>query len=48
MHIQPQENLQPDFHEDMKVIILGTGTPRAFYGRAKPAVAVLAGHKVFW
>jgi ribonuclease Z len=47
MHIQPQENLQPEFHEDMKVILLGTGSPRAFYGRAKPAVAVLAGHKVF-
>jgi ribonuclease Z len=47
MHIQPQENLQPEYHEDMKVILLGTGSPRAFYGRAKPAVAVLAGHKVF-
>jgi len=47
MKIQPQENLQPEFHEHLKVILLGTGSPRAFYGRAKPAVAVLAGHKVF-
>ncbi|OXM83445.1 MBL fold metallo-hydrolase [Paenibacillus rigui] len=47
MQIQPQENLQPEFHEHLKVILLGTGSPRAFYGRAKPAVAVLAGHKTF-
>ncbi|WP_079911875.1 MBL fold metallo-hydrolase [Paenibacillus sp. 32352] len=47
MYIQPQLNLQPDFHEHMKVILLGTGSPRAFYGRAKSGVAVLAGHKTF-
>lgn len=47
MYIQPQENLQPEFHEDIKVILLGTGSPRAYYGRSKPSVAVLAGHKVF-
>ncbi|MGG1554950.1 MBL fold metallo-hydrolase [Paenibacillus ferrarius] len=45
MFIQPQENLLPDFHEHIKVVILGTGTPRAFYGRAKAGVAVLAGDK---
>ncbi len=47
MLIQPQENLQPEFHEHLKVILLGTGSPRAFYGRAKPGVAVLAGNKTF-
>ncbi|WP_261807799.1 MBL fold metallo-hydrolase [Paenibacillus sp. N3.4] len=47
MFIQPQENLLPDFHEHLKVVILGTGTPRAFYGRAKAGVAVLAGDKAF-
>ncbi|RTE05652.1 MBL fold metallo-hydrolase [Paenibacillus whitsoniae] len=45
LFIQPQENLLPDFHEHIKVVILGTGTPRAFYGRAKAGVAVLAGDK---
>jgi len=47
MFIQPQDNVLPDYHENMKVILLGTGTPRAYYGRAKPGVAVLAGDKVF-
>ncbi|MEW9700475.1 MBL fold metallo-hydrolase [Paenibacillus sp. SI8] len=47
MHIQPQENLLPDYHENLKIAILGTGTPRAFYGRAKAGVAVLAGDKTF-
>lgn len=47
MYIQPQENLQPEFNEQMKVILLGTGSPRVFYGRAKPGVVVLAGHKTF-
>lgn len=47
MHIQPQEKLLPDFHEHIKVVILGTGTPRAFYGRAKAGVAILAGDKAF-
>jgi ribonuclease Z len=47
MQIQTQEKLQADFHENLKVILLGTGTPRAFYGRAKSGVAVLAGNKVF-
>lgn len=47
MYIQPQENLLPDYHEHIKVVILGTGTPRAFYGRAKAGVAILAGDKAF-
>ncbi|MNH99579.1 Ribonuclease Z [compost metagenome] len=47
MQIQPQEKLLPDFHEHLKVILLGTGTPRSFYGRAKSGVAVLAGNKTF-
>ncbi|TBL81025.1 MBL fold metallo-hydrolase [Paenibacillus thalictri] len=47
MYIQPQEHLVPEFHEHLKVILLGTGSPRAFYGRAKPGVIVLAGHKTF-
>ncbi|KIL40420.1 ribonuclease Z [Gordoniibacillus kamchatkensis] len=47
MHIQPQENVLPDYHEHLKVILLGTGSPRAFYARAKPGVVVLAGSKVF-
>ncbi|MEI7026493.1 MBL fold metallo-hydrolase [Paenibacillus sp. y28] len=47
MYIQFQKHLQPEFHGDLKVILLGTGTPRAFYGRAKPGVIVLAGHQAF-
>ncbi|BBH23021.1 ribonuclease Z [Paenibacillus baekrokdamisoli] len=47
MYIQPQHNLQPEFHEQLTVILLGTGSPRAFYGRAKPSVVVLAGNKTF-
>ncbi|OCT14833.1 ribonuclease Z [Paenibacillus pectinilyticus] len=47
MQIQTQEKLLPAFHEHLKVILLGTGTPRAFYGRAKAGVAVLAGDKAF-
>lgn len=47
MLIQEQENLLPDFQENLKVILLGTGTPRAFYGRAKSGVVVLAGAKAF-
>jgi ribonuclease Z len=47
MRVQPQENLVPEFHEHLKVILLGTGSPRAFYGRAKPGVIVLAGGKTF-
>jgi len=47
MHIQPQERLLPDYHDSLKVVILGTGTPRAFYGRAKAGVAVLAKDKTF-
>jgi len=47
MYIQPQENVLPDFHEHLKVILLGTGSPRAFYGRAKPGVVVLARNKTF-
>lgn len=47
MQIQKQHKLVPDFHENLKVILLGTGTPRAFSGRAKSGVAVLAGHKAF-
>ncbi|WP_189007971.1 MBL fold metallo-hydrolase [Paenibacillus marchantiophytorum] len=45
--MQPQDNLLPDFHEHIKAVILGTGTPRAFYGRAKAGVAILAGDKTF-
>jgi ribonuclease Z len=47
MFIQAQENLLPDFHENLKLILLGTGTPRSFYGRAKSAAVVLAGSKTF-
>ncbi|NEW06346.1 MBL fold metallo-hydrolase [Paenibacillus sp. SYP-B3998] len=47
MQIQRQENVLPDIHEYLKIVILGTGTPRAFYGRAKAGVAVLAGDKTF-
>lgn len=47
MQIQTQDKLLPDFHENLKVILLGTGTPRAFSGRAKSGVAVLAGSKAF-
>lgn len=46
-HIQPHDHVLPDFHEHLKVILLGTGSPRAFYGRAKPGVVVLAGFKTF-
>ncbi|WP_276356466.1 MBL fold metallo-hydrolase [Cohnella caldifontis] len=47
MFIQPQENVRSDFHPDLTVILLGTGSPRAFYGRAKPGAVVLAGDKAF-
>lgn len=47
MYIQPQAHLLPDYHDQLKVVLLGTGSPRAFYGRAKPSVAVLAGSKAF-
>lgn len=47
MQIQPQENLLPNYHDQLKIVILGTGTPRAFYGRAKAGVAVLAGDRTF-
>lgn len=45
--IQGQDKLLPEYHADMKVVLLGTGSPRAVYGVSKPGVAVLAGHKVF-
>ncbi|ULO05234.1 MBL fold metallo-hydrolase [Paenibacillus sp. 19GGS1-52] len=47
MQIQDQHKQLPDFHEHLKVILLGTGTPRAFQGRAKAGVVVLAGDKTF-
>jgi ribonuclease Z len=47
MFIQPQGKLVPDFHEHLKVILLGTGTPRSFYGRSKSAAVVFAGSKTF-
>jgi ribonuclease Z len=47
MYIQPQMNLRPDYHPDLTVVLLGTGSPRAFYGRAKPGAVVLAGDKAF-
>jgi ribonuclease Z len=47
MHIQTQDKLLPDFHDHMKVVLLGTGTPRAFAGRAKAGVVVLAADKAF-
>ncbi|MBP1993642.1 MBL fold metallo-hydrolase [Paenibacillus eucommiae] len=46
-YIQGQEKFVPDFHEHLKVILLGTGSPRAVYGVAKPGAVVLAGNKVF-
>jgi len=45
--IQGQEKLLPDYHEHLKVVLLGTGSPRAVYGISKPGVAVLAGRKTF-
>ncbi len=45
--IQPQLNLRPDYHPNLTVVLLGTGSPRAFYGRAKPGAVVLAGDKAF-
>ncbi|MBD3917402.1 MBL fold metallo-hydrolase [Paenibacillus sp. PR3] len=47
MYIQPQKDLRPDYHPDLTVVLLGTGSPRAFYGRAKPGAVVLAGDKAF-
>ncbi|MCR8634546.1 MBL fold metallo-hydrolase [Paenibacillus radicis (ex Xue et al. 2023)] len=47
MFIQAQEKLVPDFHENLKVILLGTGTPRSFVGRSKSGAIVLAGNKTF-
>ncbi|QHW31273.1 MBL fold metallo-hydrolase [Paenibacillus rhizovicinus] len=47
MLIQRQDNIVPDYQEQLTVILLGTGTPRAFEGRAKSSVAVLAGSKAF-
>lgn len=47
MQIQQQANIVADYHERLKVVLLGTGTPRAFGGRAKSSVAILAGSKVF-
>jgi ribonuclease Z len=47
LHIQSQVKCLPEFHEHLKVVLLGTGTPRAFYGRAKAGVAVLAAGKTF-
>ncbi|MDF2964612.1 MAG: fold metallo-hydrolase [Paenibacillus sp.] len=47
MFIQGQEKIVPDYHNHLKVILLGTGTPRSFYGRAKSGAVVLAGNKTF-
>ncbi|WP_258171122.1 MBL fold metallo-hydrolase [Paenibacillus sp. R14(2021)] len=47
MLIQQQETVLPDVHGHLKVILLGTGTPRAFTGRAKSSVVVLAEGKAF-
>jgi ribonuclease Z len=47
MFIQGQERTVPDYHENLKVILLGTGTPRSFVGRSKSGAIVLAGHKTF-
>lgn len=47
MQIQDQSRQLPDFHENLKVILLGTGTPRAFQNRAKAGVVVLAGDHTF-
>lgn len=44
--IQPN-HLRPIENEPLTAILLGTGTPRAYPGAAKPAVAVLAGNKAF-
>ena len=37
----------PDFHANLKVVLLGTGSPRAYVDRAKAATLVLAGHDAF-
>ncbi|WP_034339539.1 MBL fold metallo-hydrolase [Deinococcus misasensis] len=47
-----QEFIEPNFvrsidPEEFSVVILGTGTPRAYRGAAKPSVAVIAAGKVF-
>jgi ribonuclease Z len=47
MHIQTQHKLLPEFHERMKIVLLGTGTPRAYPDRAKAGVVVLAADKAF-
>ncbi|MEQ4485054.1 MBL fold metallo-hydrolase [Cohnella silvisoli] len=47
MRIQSQEKCLAEFHDSLKVVLLGTGTPRAFYDRAKPAVVVLAADQAF-
>ncbi len=39
--------LLPTFHEEMKVIILGTGSPPYVPGRSKPANLVMASDKFF-
>lgn len=45
--IQSQKKNVPEESKQLGVILLGTGSPRAFYNRAKPAAAVLAGKKIF-
>ncbi|NOU97052.1 MBL fold metallo-hydrolase [Paenibacillus sp. LMG 31456] len=47
MFIQGQEKTVPEYHENLKVILLGTGTPRSFIGRSKSGAIVLAGNKTF-
>lgn len=45
--IQPHDKILPDYHDQLKVVILGTGSPRSVYGVAKPGYAVLAGSHTF-
>ncbi len=39
--------LMPKYHEEMKLILLGTGIPTSGVERSKPANVVMAGDKVF-
>ncbi|MBC8139747.1 MAG: MBL fold metallo-hydrolase [Fibrella sp.] len=37
----------PDFHQNLRVVLLGTGSPRAYLNRAKSAALILAGYDAF-
>lgn len=45
--LQEIESVVPSFHENLRVVLLGTGSPRAYVNRAKAATLILAGHDAF-